>query len=328
MSWTALLSQDPTPWLLEPQDPAVRYQALRRLLDRPEDGPEVQEARSAVSAAPPASMILARQRPSGSWGNTRDYYLPKGTSTFWTLTVLADLGLTAEDAGVRRGCEFMFDCQRESGAFCRRRRVAGRGVMWREDTAPCNQARTLRFLTLFGYGEDARVRAGFEWLMGAQRPDGMWMCSRSDVRRGCLRATLDGLRAGVLCPDVAKLEGIHRAAEVVAGLLMEPRMSRYHSGGRWETLQYPTFGFSVLDALDALGALGYTVEDERVARARDYVLSRQLAGGTWPLDEEIRRPPADFGRAGEPSKWITLGAMCGLKRVYGGGEGRAAPALT
>jgi len=143
---------------------------------------------------PPASTILAAQKRDGWWGKTRDYYIPKHYSTFWALTVLADLGLTAENECVRRGCEFMFDHQRESGAFCRRRRVAGQGIVWDEEPGPCTHARILRFLTQFGYSNDPRVKAGLDWLLAKQRADGMWMCGRRDVRRGCLRATLDFLR--------------------------------------------------------------------------------------------------------------------------------------
>jgi len=317
MAWTSLLKEEPTPWLLEPQDPPVRYGALRHLLDRGEDDPEVREARAAIPLAPPASTIFAAQRPGGWWGKTRDYYTPKHHATFWTLSVLGDLGLTAEDERVRRGCDFMFDHQRENGAFCRRRRVSGKGFIWVEEAAPCTHARIVRFLAQFGYGDDPRVEAGFDWLLGTQRPDGMWMCDRRDVRRGCLRATLDYLRAAILRPDAAGLEATGHAAEVVADLLMEPRMSRYHTGGDWETLEYPYFGYSVLSALEALIALGHTPEHPKVAAAVDYLLSRQRSDGTWPMDQELHRPPADFGRAGEPSKWITLDALCTLKSLHG-----------
>lgn len=138
------------------------------------------------------------------------------------------------------------------------------------------------------------------------------------MRRGCLRATLDYLRAAILRPDMSGLEATHRAAEVVSELLMEPRMSRYHVGGRWETLEYPYFGYSILSALEALIALGYTINHPKVAASMDYLLSRQEEDGTWLLDEEIHRPPADFGRAGEPSKWITLDALCILQSLRRG----------
>ena len=45
MSWIEILTADPLPWLLDPSDPDVRYLALRDLLDRPADDPELLAAR-------------------------------------------------------------------------------------------------------------------------------------------------------------------------------------------------------------------------------------------------------------------------------------------
>ena len=77
--------------------------------------------------------IVAEQHRDGFWSK-RDYYLPKYSGTFWTLTVLADLGLTADYEQIRRACEFMFDFQRDNGAFCRRRRVSGVEATRKETT--------------------------------------------------------------------------------------------------------------------------------------------------------------------------------------------------
>jgi hypothetical protein len=100
---------------------------------------------------------------------------------------------------------------------------------------------------------------------------------------------------------------------------MEPRMSRYHVGdtwGTWERLKYPYFGFSVISALDALARLGCTLEQPKIAAAVDYLLSRQLPDGTWLLDENWPRPPIDFGRPGEPNKWLTLDALRVAKLLH------------
>lgn len=43
------LNGDPLPWLLDPENPSVRYWILIDILDRPADAPEVQEARAALT---------------------------------------------------------------------------------------------------------------------------------------------------------------------------------------------------------------------------------------------------------------------------------------
>ena len=317
MEWEEFLNGDPVPWLLEPENPSVRYGALVDILDRPADDPEVLEEKAKIPAWPPVAELLAAQKRDGYWVK-QDYYLPRtGRGTFWVLTVLADLGLTADNEHIRRACDFMFAHQRESGEFCRRRRISGQGVVWEEHGEPCTHARIVRFLIQFGYGDDPRVRRAIDWLLVPQRDDGMWLC-RDEGRRGCLRATIDVLRVAALDPDTAAHPGIVRAAASVCDLLMEPRMSRYHVGdkwGTWEALKYPYFGFSVISALDALARLGYTAEEPRIATAVEYLLSRQLPDGAWPMDQSWRDPPLDFGRVGEPNKWLTLDIMRVLKRM-------------
>ena len=145
----------------------------------------------------------------------------------------------------------------------------------------------------------------------------MWLC-QAKGRRGCLRATIDVLRVAALDPDTAAHSGIPRAANSIIDLLMEPRMSRYHVGdkwGTWEALKYPYFGFSVISALDALSRLGFGVEIPKIAAAVEYLLSRQLADGAWPLDQSWPSPPLDFGRVGEPNKWLTLDVLRVIKRL-------------
>jgi hypothetical protein len=54
-------------WLLEPDEPSVRYFTLRDLLDRPEDDQEVAGAKKAIMESGPVAAILpARTRTAGS----------------------------------------------------------------------------------------------------------------------------------------------------------------------------------------------------------------------------------------------------------------------
>jgi hypothetical protein len=266
MGWLEHLGGDVLPWLLEAENPPVRYGALVDLLDRPADDPEVEAARAAIVDYPPVAELLAAQKPDGYWVK-RDYYLPKHYGTFWTLCVLGDLGLTAEQEPVQRACEYLFTFQRENGAFCRRRRVAGKGLVWDDDAGPCTQARIVRFLIQSGYGDDPRTRAGIAWLLAVQRDDGMWDCG-SPQRPGCLRATHDVLRVAALDAQTAAQPAITRGAARVCELLAAERLSRYHTGASWAVLAYPPFDLSLVSTLDALTRLGYTAAQPRSQRRR------------------------------------------------------------
>jgi hypothetical protein len=316
--WKHKLKADPTVWLLDLECSPVRYWTLVDIVNRPPDDLEVRAAQAVIPTYPPVAELLATQERDGYWGKG-DYYLPRASrGTFWVLSVLGDLGLTVEEEHIRRACDWMFTHQRENGAFCRRRRVSGQGMVWQKHTEPCTHARIVRFLVQFGYAQDPRVRKAIDWLLPIQRDDGMWFC-RGAEGRGCLRATLDVLRLAALDPQTAVHPGITQAATAVCDLLMEPRMSRYHVGdawGTWECLKYPYFGFSVISALDALARLGYTPEEPKIAGAVEYLLSRQLPDGTWPLDDSWSRSPIYFGQPGEPNKWLTLDALRAVKLLY------------
>jgi hypothetical protein len=318
--WQSVLNNDPIPWLLEPENPSVRYWTLLDILGHSADGPEVQAAQAAIPTYPPVAELLAAQKPDGYWVK-RDYYLPKHCGTFWVLSVLADLGLTAkqglatENEHIRRACEFMFTFQREHGEFCRRRRIPGQGVVWEDRDAPCTHARIVRFLMQFGYGDDARTRAAVDWLLATQRDDGMWLCDYAGGH-GCLRATLDYLRAAVLDPEMAVHPATARAAAVICDLLMERRMGRYHVSDLWTVLEYPYFGYGVISALDALARLGYTLAHPKIAQAMEWLLSRQLPNGTWPLDQSPSRLPLDVGQPSQSNKWLTLDALRVIKLLH------------
>ena len=73
--WKSVLRADPTDWLLEGDDPSVRYFALTDILGRPESAPEVKEVKAQIMESGPVSRILARQTDEGYWGVREDFYI-------------------------------------------------------------------------------------------------------------------------------------------------------------------------------------------------------------------------------------------------------------
>ena len=82
------MNRDPLlPWLLapDPANPGVRYFALRDLLGRAEDDPEVREARAAIMATGPVPAILSAQHPDGYWVKPGSGYSPKYRGAVWQI---------------------------------------------------------------------------------------------------------------------------------------------------------------------------------------------------------------------------------------------------
>jgi len=85
------------PWLLEKDQPAVRYYALMDLMDFPQDDSEVVKARSEIPRKGWALKILAKQTTRGNWESAKSLYRPKYTATNWMALILSDLGMTKDD---------------------------------------------------------------------------------------------------------------------------------------------------------------------------------------------------------------------------------------
>lgn len=313
-NWQKRLKGNPIPWLLEENNPCVRYFALADLLQRPAHDPAVHSSRRAILDAPFVQAVCSEQCPNGAWPGT-DYYLPKGCGTFWRLTLLGDLGLSLANHCdlVRAACEFSFRHQAENGAFQRIRRQKARELKLRGE--PCTQARFVRALAQLGYGEDPRTKRAIAWLVHTQRDDGAWLCERRNMEHGCLRATVDYLRAVELFPTMHKNPTTRRAAEWVADRLLQPSMGRYHVREAWNVFEFPYFNYSLIPTLHALLQTSLGADHPLIARALDYLLERQRDDGTWALDA-APRCPADLGRVGEPNKWLTLDALRVLRLAY------------
>ena len=157
--WRNVLNDDPIPWLLEPDNPSVRYFTRRDLLDRPEDDTEVAAAKAAIMTSPPASDILAAQRPDGSWQAEERAYNPMYKSTVWQVVFLDELAADGEDERVRCGVERVFaTMQAEDGSFPALGRVYHGIVL-------CMEGNVLRALLGLGYGADPRTQGAMAFLL-------------------------------------------------------------------------------------------------------------------------------------------------------------------
>ena len=58
----SILKVDPTDWLLEKNNPSIRYFTLRDILEKPENNLELQEARLGIMKAGLVPVILAKQK--------------------------------------------------------------------------------------------------------------------------------------------------------------------------------------------------------------------------------------------------------------------------
>jgi hypothetical protein len=118
VTWLDRVREDPLPWLLAPETPAVRAAALQRLLDLPSDAPEVRRAREAAMDTDPIKTILAAQDPAGWWVQPGPGYGPKYRGTVWQVIFLDQLGADPTHPQVAQACDHVLDwCSTDYGGF-------------------------------------------------------------------------------------------------------------------------------------------------------------------------------------------------------------------
>ena len=78
-----------TDWLLEEDQPSIRYLALTQLLEKPEHDPRLKPQKNKMTERGWAADILANQDPEGYWVSKESLYKPKYLSTNWMLLILS-----------------------------------------------------------------------------------------------------------------------------------------------------------------------------------------------------------------------------------------------
>ncbi len=165
--WRDRLRGDPLPWLLDEANPAVRHLALRALLGRAADDPDVRAAREAATRAEPIAAILAAQDPAGWWEKPGHGYASKYRGTTWSLIFLDQLGADPAEPRVRAACAYVLaHSQARTGGF------AASGVAREAPPPPstvihCLNGNLLRALIGFGWLDDERVGRAVAWETSA-----------------------------------------------------------------------------------------------------------------------------------------------------------------
>jgi hypothetical protein len=340
------LKESPVDWLLEENNPSVRYFTLRDVLGKHENDPKVLAAKLAIPKSKVVKKILEKQSPKGYWEEPTNAYHPKYKSSYWQIMTLGQLGIDKNDKKVERACEYIFQFQLNDGGFSSHTQAtASKEYDWflkKERELPlrdewiqsivfehqysCLTGNMAAALTRMGYADDPRVSKALEWLVKIQNKDGGWLCPywRAHVKdtHGCFYGTICPLEAFSETPrkDLTKemQQAIERGAEF---LLMHHLFKADHHDYRvinksWLKLSFPWFyGYNILRGLDVLIKLGY-VNDKRLNDAVEILLQKRQRDGTWILESApIGRMQANIEAKGRPSKWITLIALRTLKRL-------------
>jgi hypothetical protein len=327
---------DPLSWLLEPDPPGVRYLALRDLLDRPPDDPELVAARHDAHTRGPIAKILAAMDEEGFWVEPGPGYLPKYRSSVWSIINLAQLGASAQaDERIGRACNYLLD-----HALCPGGQFSSSGPP--SGTVDCLQGNLCWALLELGC-DDPRLEGAFDWMARTVTGEGiapsddrqaavryyagkcgpLFLCGANN-RQACAWGAVKVLLALGHWPVERRTTQMERAIEqgVEYILSVDPATGAYPTwneqkpSGNWWRLGFPVFYVTdLLQLVEALAGVGYG-RDPRLARAVGLIRDKQDAQGCWLLEYDYAgKTWAEYGPKKQPNPWVTLRAMRVLRGI-------------
>jgi len=332
--WKTLLNADAIDWLLEPDNPSVRYLALTDLVGVAAEDPEVVRTQAVIMQSGPVPQILAKQEDGGHWAEPDRFYHRKYTGTVWQLLILTELMADPADPRVRRTCEFILSNSqdRESFGFAMHR-SAKLGGGRHSEVIPCLTGNMVWSLIRLGHVDDPRVQRGIDWITTYQRFDDRaekvptgWPYDKAEPCWGthtCHMGAVKSLKALSEIPPAARSNAVNRTLEQGTEYLLKHHIyKRSHDLAKVSKPGWLRFGFPLMYQTDVLEILGILTRlgcrDDRMQEAIDVVVSRQDDSGRWTLANTFNgRFQVDIEEKGKPSKWITLNALRVLKAYYG-----------
>ncbi|MEW6405650.1 MAG: nitrogen fixation protein NifH [Chloroflexota bacterium] len=338
MTWTEQLRKDSISWLLDAEDPGVRYLALRDLMDLPADDATVKAARRKAHKEGPIAQVLDHMEQAGYWIRPGPGYNPKYRSIVWSLLLLAQLGASAgDDKRIEHACKYLLDHNlTEGGQFTSTTSGAPSG------TIDCLQGNMCWSLMELGY-DHPRLKKAYEWMARTVTGDGI---AKMEARDALVRYYAYKCGPTFACGVNNKLPCAWGAVKVMLAfgkwpvkrrtLLIKKAIKRgadFFFGIDPVTANYPTrlgdkpgrnwwkFGFPVfyvtdlLQLAEAMIRLGYGA-DPRLKTTLDLVREKQDEEGRWPLEYDYTgKTWFNFGAKKQPNKWVTLRALRVLKAV-------------
>ena len=325
-------AKNPVDWLLKPDDPGVRYLALRDLMEA--DAKELATAAKLAHSEGQIAQVLAKMKKEGYWEKPGAGYSPKYTGTVWSLILLAQMGASLKtDNRIATACSYTLEhALTEGGQFSVNGHPSG--------TIDCLQGNLCAALLDLGC-QDGRLDKAFEWMARSVTGQGVapladkqaqvryyagkcgpnFACGANN-KLPCAWGATKVMLAFSKLPEEKKTPLIRKAIQTGVDFLLSTDLAEanYPSGysdkpsGNWWKFGFPVFYVTdMLQIVEALVGFGYG-NDPRLAKAIKMIDEKQDDQGRWPLEYDYTgKTWVNFGVKKQPNKWVTLRALRVLK---------------
>lgn len=316
---------DAVSWLLDSEDPALRWRVRTQVLGESPEDPSVRSLQDEVRGSPRARAIITASeglRPYAKWRGSH-----------WALLALASIGYPPGDSSLSPLRDAVLDLwlaprylddrdvdkvtKREAGSAVLR--VAGR-------SRRCASQQGGALLAVVRLGiDDGHAATLAQRLQDWQWPDGGWNCDRRpSTEMSSVNETLLPMRALSAFASETDDTTARDAAAAAAEVFLTRRVAWRRSAREPVTpdvlkLHHPVYWhFDLLSGLVGLAELGL-LADPRCEDALDYLESRRRPDGGWSADARYWRmsdhgsntESVSWGRASAkaPNEWVTCDAL-------------------
>ncbi len=314
------ISSNNLDWLLEDNEPSIKYLTIVDLFDETVDSSAAAKAKSKIAQSKRILAILSGQKSDGGFGC---HPYSKWMGAHWRLVSLVELALPEGDKRAIRAAKTVLDWL-TSPAHKKSIRI------FNDLTRRCTsqEGNALAVCCRLGMADDPRVTHLAESLISWQWPDGGWNCDKEKD------ACHSSFHESVI--PIWGLFEYHRAtgdraslaaAKRTADFILRHRLFRSEKTGKiinpkWLDLHWPHYWhYDILQGLRALSIIPGALKDSRAREALDVIEKKRLPDGRWKADgyywnkanaKCLYLDPVDWWR-GKPNKMLTLNALRVLK---------------
>lgn len=316
--------------------PWVVYRTLIDLEGLDENDPAVRKARAEMLSHPLIQDIIDELQ---DWPGAVLNSHKSASQLYHKLSFLADLGVKAEDEGMKKIISKIKSSQSKDGLFQLPTRIPEHfGGSGREELAwaLCDAPISAYSLAMLGLKDDPDVRRGLGYLLGLVRGNG-WPCKVSENLgkfRGpgkkddpCPYVNLIMVKLIALFDEHRDGREARAGVECLLGLWnesLEKHPYMFFMGTDFRKLKAPFIWYDILHAADVLSRYPYARSDRRLLDMLNIIHSKADSSGIYtPESVWTAWKGWDFAQKKEPSAWLTFLVLRIDKRLgREGGHGR------
>lgn len=273
--------------------------------------------------------IIKAQRTNGGWCRRKYEGDPRWEKTYYIVETLRNViklykyGCNRGEKEIQKAIKFLFSTQTKSGDF--------RGAYLNE-YAPTYHALTLEALCLYGLDNDEKTQKAFRWIIKNRQNDGGWVIPYRTIKQEELKRRYNFeaqsklepikpdkarpfshlvtgmvLRALAASPTWRKKKEAKKAGELLLSrFFKEDKYDDRWLPSYWEEITYPFWATDILSSLDSLSTIGFSIENEKIQEALNWLLSKQAKHGYWEAGNNKTTL--------EDHLWVTFAVLRVLKK--------------